>query len=139
MNDSAKYAVDFPTFYKRLIDTLFTSIETLYSLGYRSYLFMNLPPLDRTPGNQAKKDPSPNSTQVGWYNAALVDHATVFAAKHKEARVTLFDAHARLAAMLDEPRNYDILNTTDFCAGYDQPDIAVAYEKYGCPTSLERP
>ncbi|KAI2670530.1 CAZyme family CE16 [Penicillium roqueforti] len=138
INDSAKYVVNFPTFYKSLIDTLFTSVEILYNLGYRNYLFMNLPPLDRTPGNQATKDPSPNSTQVGWYNAALADHAAGFAAKHKEARVMIFDAHARLAAMLDEPYKYGIVNTTGFCAGYDQPDIAVAYEKYGCPTSLER-
>ena len=99
---------------------------------------MNLPPLDRTPGNQAKNDPSPNATQVGWYNAALADHAAAFAEKHREARVMLFDAHASLANMLDEPWKYGIVNTTDFCAGYDQPDIAVEYEKYGCPTSLER-
>lgn len=50
----------------------------------------------------------------------------------------LFDAHARLVDMLDEPWKYGIVNTTDFCAGYDQPDIAVEYEKYGCPTPLER-
>ncbi|KAJ5194187.1 Lipase GDSL [Penicillium cf. griseofulvum] len=138
INDSAKYAVDFPTFYKSLTDTLFASVETLYRLGYRSYLFMNLPPLDRTPGNQAKSNPSPSAAQVGWYNAALADQAAAFGEKHKEAQVMLFDAHARLAAMLDEPRKYGIVNTTNFCAGYDQPDIAVEYEKYGCPTSLEQ-
>ncbi|KAJ5427135.1 Esterase SGNH hydrolase-type [Penicillium sp. CMV-2018d] len=138
INDSAKYAVDFPSFYNSLMDTLFTSVETLYSLGYRNYLFMNLPPLDRTPGNQAKSEPSPNATQVGWYNSALAGHAATFAEKHKEARIMLFDAHVRLADMLDEPWKYGIVNTTDFCTGYDQPDIAVHYEKYGCPTPLER-
>ncbi|KAJ5171352.1 Esterase SGNH hydrolase-type [Penicillium coprophilum] len=138
INDSAKYGVDFPTFYQNLTDILFESVETLYSLGYRSYLFMNLPPLDRTPGNQAKNNPSPNATQVGWYNAALADHAAAFAEEHKEAQVMLFDAHARLTAMLDEPYKYGIVNTTNFCAGYDQPDISVEYEKYGCPTPLKR-
>ncbi|KGO77016.1 Esterase, SGNH hydrolase-type [Penicillium italicum] len=138
INDSAKYAVDFPTFYSSLMDTLFASVKTLYSLGYRNYLFMNLPPLDRTPGNQVKSEPSPNATQVGWYNTALADHAAAFAGKHREARVMVFDAHAILADMLDEPWRYGIVNTTDFCAGYDQPDIAVEFEKYGCPTSLDR-
>ncbi|CAG8306829.1 unnamed protein product [Penicillium salamii] len=137
INDSAKYAVDFPTFYKSITDALFSSVEDLYDLGYKQYLFMNLPPLDRTPGNQAKISPSPNATQVGWYNGALAEHATAFSEKHKDAKVMVFDAHTRLGAMLDEPGKYGIVNTTNFCAGYDQPDIAVNYENYGCPTPLD--
>ena len=99
---------------------------------------MNLPPLDRTPGNQAKSSPSPNATQVEWYNGALAEHAAAFAGKHKDAEVMLFDAHARLGAILDEPGKYGIVNTTNFCPGYDQPDIAVNYENYGCPTPLDK-
>jgi phospholipase/lecithinase/hemolysin len=137
INDSAAYAVDFPTFYKSLTDTLFASVEQLYGLGYRSYLFMNLPPLDRTPGNLAKSDPSPNATQIAWYNAALADHAAEFSDNHRDAHVMLFDAHARLGAILDEPHEYGIVNTTNFCPGYDQPDIAVNYQNYGCPTPLK--
>jgi phospholipase/lecithinase/hemolysin len=49
----------------------------------------------------------------------------------------VFDAHARLGAILDEPGKYGIVNTTNFCAGYDQPDIAVNYKEYGCPTPLK--
>ncbi|CAG7924969.1 unnamed protein product [Penicillium olsonii] len=137
INDSAQYAVDFPTFYKNITDALFASVEDLYDLGYKQYLFMNLPPLDRTPGNQAKMSPSPNATQVGWYNRALAEHASAFGKEHKDAKVMVFDAHTRLEAMLDEPGKYGIANTTNFCAGYDQPDIAVNYENYGCPTPLE--
>jgi hypothetical protein len=39
---------DFPTFYKAIIDTEFQSLETVYDAGYRNFLFMNLPPLDKT-------------------------------------------------------------------------------------------
>ncbi|EKV09590.1 hypothetical protein PDIG_29480 [Penicillium digitatum PHI26] len=60
-----KYAVDFTAFYKSPMDTPFTSVGTLYSLGYRNYLFRELPPVDRTPGNQAKGEQCPNITQVG--------------------------------------------------------------------------
>ncbi|KAJ5362891.1 Esterase SGNH hydrolase-type, partial [Penicillium brevicompactum] len=137
INDSAQYAVDFPTFYKSITDALFASVEDLYDLGYKDYLFMNLPPLDRTPGNQVKSSPSPNATQIEWYNGALAEHAAAFAGKHKDAEVMLFDAHARLGAILDEPGKYGIVNTTNFCPGYDQPDIAVNYENYGCPTPLD--
>ncbi|KAJ5747509.1 Esterase SGNH hydrolase-type [Penicillium nucicola] len=138
INDSAKYTVaSFEEFYQTLMTTLFASVESLYELGYRKYLFMNLPPLDRTPGNQAKNNPSPNATQVAWYNEALEEQAGAFGSGHENVEVRVFDAHSRLAGMLDEPARYGIVNTTGFCAGYDQPDIGSEYMKYGCPVPLE--
>ncbi|KAJ6030531.1 hypothetical protein N7499_012948, partial [Penicillium canescens] len=138
INDSAKYEVpSFRNFYKTLTETLFASVETLYDLGYRKYLFLNLPPLDRTPGNQAKSNPSPNATQVAWYNEALAAQAGAFGQGHGNVEVEVFDAHARLAGMLDSPARYGIANTTGFCAGYDQPDVGVEYLKYGCPVPLD--
>ncbi|KAE8372721.1 hypothetical protein BDV26DRAFT_285709 [Aspergillus bertholletiae] len=137
LNDSAKYAVHFPTFYNELMDTLFASVRVLYSLGYRSYLFMNLPPLDRTPGNQKKVSPSPNATQVMWYNEALAQHAESFDKQYPDTNVLLFDAHSVLNAMMDQPARYGISNTTNFCPGYDQPDINWNYQAYGCPTPLD--
>ncbi|KAJ5896395.1 uncharacterized protein N7473_005794 [Penicillium subrubescens] len=137
VGDSSKYTVDFPTFYGNLTRTLFTSVNELYDLGYRSYLLMNLPPLDRTPGNQATSTPHPNATQVAWYNDALVTKAELFGKEKGDVEVRVFDAHARLSAMLDEPAKYGIVNTTNFCAGYNQPDIDTDYKAYGCPTSLD--
>ncbi|KAJ5569699.1 uncharacterized protein N7459_009129 [Penicillium hispanicum] len=137
VGDSAKYSVDFPTFYANLTRTLFDSVDQLYELGYRSYLFMNLPPLDRRPGNVGSSSPSPNATQVAWYNAALAGRAEEFGREKKGVEVRVFDAHARLIEILDHPGQYGIVNTTSFCAGYDQPDIAVKYQEYGCPTPLD--
>jgi phospholipase/lecithinase/hemolysin len=137
INDSAKYAVDFPTFYNRLISTLFASVQTLYNLGYRSYLFMNLPPLDRTPANQVRSNPSPNATQITWFNDALAQHAQSFERAHPDTTVHVFDAHAALSNMMDHPARYGIVNTTNFCAGYDQPDIETNYKAYGCLTPLD--
>ncbi|KAJ5112485.1 Lipase GDSL [Penicillium argentinense] len=137
INDSSQYAVDFPTFYKNLTQTLFTSVNELYTLGYKSYLLINLPPLDKTPGNQASSTPHPNATQVGWYNAALSEQASAFQREKSDVEVRVFDAHTQLSAMLDDPPRYGLMNTTNFCAGYDQPDIDVNYLKYGCPTPLD--
>lgn len=137
VGDSSKYAVDFPTFYGNLTSTLFSSVNELYDLGYRSYLFMNLPPLDRTPGNQKTTTPHPNATQVAWYNHALAAEAEQFGKNKGDVEVRVFDAHARLSAMLDNPAQYGIVNTTDLCEGYDQPDIDTNYKAYGCPTPLD--
>jgi phospholipase/lecithinase/hemolysin len=137
VGDSSKYAVDFPTFYRNLITALFTSIDELYALGYRSYLLLDLPPLDRTPGNQATRTPHPNATQVGWYNDALSAGAEAFR-KRRDVEIRVFDAHARLSWIMDHPGQYGIMNTTGYCAGYDQPNVEVNYEEYVCPVPLEK-
>ncbi|GKZ27329.1 hypothetical protein AbraIFM66951_010888 [Aspergillus brasiliensis] len=137
IGDSSKYDVDFPIFYNELMNTLFSSVQTIYSQGYRSYLFMNLPPLDRRPGNLGSADPSPNATQITWYNDALAQHASAFHDRYADTNVMLFDAHSELTYILDHPSKFGIVNITNFCAGYDQPDIAWNYQAYGCPTPLD--
>lgn len=97
---------------------------------------MNLPPLDRTPGNQASSSPHPNATQVGWYNAALSEQAHIFQRANIDTEVRVFNAHAHLSGILDQPARYGIVNTTSFCPGYDQLDIQENYLGYGCPTPL---
>ncbi|KAJ5150006.1 hypothetical protein N7448_001584 [Penicillium atrosanguineum] len=136
IGDSSKYAVDFPTFYANLTNTLFTSIDTLYKLGYKSYLLINLPPLDRTPSNQATSTPHPNATQVTWYNDALAAHAEQFG-KKRNVEMRVFDAHGRLSEIMESPGRYGIVNTTGYCAGYDQLDVGVNYKEYGCPVPVE--
>ncbi|KAJ5724630.1 hypothetical protein N7493_006358 [Penicillium malachiteum] len=137
VGDSANYDVNFPTFYANLTKTLFESAETLYDLGYRSYLIMNLPPTNRDPSNIGSSDPTPNATQVVWYNDALTEHAEKFGKEKKDVEIRVFDANSRLNYILDHPAEFDIVNTTGYCAGYDQPDIAWNWAAYGCPTPLD--
>ncbi|KAL4807106.1 hypothetical protein BDV18DRAFT_112732 [Aspergillus unguis] len=145
INDSADYnltSVEFREFYDTLVSTLFSSLDPLVELGYKQYLLLNLPPLDRTPSNQARslkgEEPSPSAKQVQWFNRALSKHTQSFARRkrHSGVRAFVFDAHTVLSNVLDLPEIYGIKNTTDFCPGYDQPDIQQEYEKYGCPTPL---
>ncbi|KAL4871839.1 hypothetical protein BDV12DRAFT_205698 [Aspergillus spectabilis] len=137
INDSADYADK--TFYDTLLTTLFSSLETLQELGFRDYLILNLPPLYRTPANQAREpeDQSPHATQVGWFNSALAEHSRGFERQNPGSNVLLFDAHFVLNGILDSPERYGILNTTDICPGAKQPDIETEYEKYGCPTPVD--
>jgi lysophospholipase L1-like esterase len=54
ISDSAKYTfprnnvTNFPSFYAEIIGTELEAIETIYEAGYRNYLSLNLPPLERT-------------------------------------------------------------------------------------------
>jgi phospholipase/lecithinase/hemolysin len=74
---------------------------------------------------------------VGWYNDALSAGAEAFR-KRSDVEIRVFDVHARLSWIMDHPGQYGIMNTTGYCAGYDQPNIEVDYEEYGCPVPLEK-
>lgn len=143
INDSAAYnlTTSFPSFYSTLINAIYTSLQDLSSLGYKKFVILNLPPLDRTPTNQDRvllgKSALPNATQVEWFNSALDTQSQDFERQNPETSALVFNAHKLLSGILDDPRKYGILNTTDFCPGAKEPDIESNYEKYGCPTPLE--
>lgn len=132
INDSAKYAVDFPSFYDKLIGTLFEAVQTIYDAGYHNFLFMNLPPLDRTPGNVLKSTPLPNATMIDWWDTALLSHTSTFKQANPKAEAFVFDVNTFLNGVLDSPGRYGIVNSTGYCAAYDQPFINEDSESYGC-------
>ncbi|KAL9091626.1 MAG: hypothetical protein Q9165_004702 [Trypethelium subeluteriae] len=139
IGDSDKYNITqpnfpgFPTFYNTIQTTEYAAVQQLHDrFNYRNFLFLTLPPLDRTPGNVASSAPNPNATMVGWYNSGLASHTAAFAAANPDSNVMLFDAHGVLSRILDAPAGYGIKNTTGYCAEYDAPDILTDPEKYGC-------
>lgn len=124
----------FPTFYQTLIDTQFSAVESIYqTAGLRNFLFMNLPPLDKTPGNVARAaGPRPNVTMVDQWDRILLDRARKFEEEHRDARAMVFDVNSYLNEVIDDAGAYGIRNTTGYCASYDQPFINTDPEMYGC-------
>jgi len=114
--------VNFVDFYNQLQDTLFSRVETIYKLGYKKFLFMNLPPLDRTPGNFAKGPAAalPNTTMVGWWDQALANHSAAFAKEHKDVKSMIFDANTFLNKVMDNHDSYGIKNVTGYCKSCPQ-------------------
>lgn len=133
INDSAEYDVDFPSFYDKLVATVFKRVRHIYKLGYSNFLVINLPPLDRTPGNVVRSGgPLPNKTMIDWYDGALQDHSATFQKKYKGSKVMYFDANTFLNGVLDRPSEYGIKNSTGYCAAYDQTFINTDPGMYGC-------
>jgi phospholipase/lecithinase/hemolysin len=117
----------FAPLYEQDQDYVFESVEKVHELGYKNFLFMNLPPLDRGPGT-----PHVNASMVAEYNSMHAAHADAFQAKHRDATVLQFDVNGVLNDVLDNYQEYGYKNITDFCPGYNQPDILTHPEKYGC-------
>jgi phospholipase/lecithinase/hemolysin len=133
ISDSSKYKVSFPDFYNSIITTLFEdSVEALYQAGYHNFLFINLPPLDRTPSNLVSTHPLPNKTMVDWWDDTLLNHSNAFNSIHSDAKSMVFDANTFLNGVLDNPTDYGITNITNFCPGYTDPTVLTDPGKYGC-------
>ncbi|KAI0873793.1 hypothetical protein GGS24DRAFT_377848 [Hypoxylon argillaceum] len=134
INDSSKFTnVSFPAFYDGLIDAVFQqSVRPLYEIGYKSFLFLNLPPLDRTADNVVSETPLPNKTMIGWWGDSLAKHSNMFAAENKDAKTMMYDANAFLNGVLDDPGRYGIQNTTSYCLDYADPDVQEHPGLHGC-------
>ena len=96
---------------------------------------MQLPPIDRTPGNIANaaagRPLTPNTTQIAEYNSAIASSAKDFATQH-DVETFVFDTYSFLGEVIDNAADYGIMNTTGYCPRYDAPDISVNYTNYGC-------
>jgi len=138
ISDSEKYTfprngtTDFPSFYKAIIDAEFAALETVYAAGYKNYLFMGLPPLDKTPSNVNNAHPLPNLTMIEEWNSQLATSASKFESSHAGSKTMVFDTYGSLSKILANPTQYGITNTTGLCASAAAADIGWNYAAYGC-------
>ncbi|KAI0536421.1 hypothetical protein GGR58DRAFT_475280 [Xylaria digitata] len=95
INDTSKFTnVSFPVFYDDLIDAVFTqSVHPMYECGYKNFLFINLPPLDRTAANVVSETPLPNKTMIGWWDDSLVRHSDMFTIRNGDVKTMVYDAN----------------------------------------------
>lgn len=133
ISDTSKYKVSFPDLYDSLWDAVFTqSVQPLFHAGYRNFILVNLPPLDRTPSNVHNANPLPNKTMVNWFGDSQARHSAAFAAAYPAAKAMIFDSNTFLNDILDNPTHYGISNTTAYCTGYTNADVLTDPGKYGC-------
>lgn len=133
INDAAGMPnVTYLDFYDATLDIVFdASVQTMYDAGYRHFLFVNLPPLDRTPSAQQSSNPNPNATMINQWNSALAAHKDAWARKHDDATALLYDVNSFLNGVMDHPQKYGITNTTGFCGSKD-PQVLLDPERFGC-------
>lgn len=133
INDSDEYNVNFPTFYNELMAALFGAVQSIHQLGYNNFLFMQLPPLNRTPPNLIRTGgPLPNATMIDWYNEALTRYSENFAVANRGTKVMVFPTTSFLNYVLDHPAEYGITNTTQYCPAYEQLGVLTDPAAYGC-------
>ena len=92
-----------------------TPQQNAYNHSLRgTYLFINVPPLDRSPGALAQ-DAAARATyaqHIAAYNAALAAHTAAFADAHGDVTVLSFDANAWFGRVLDDAGSFGFTNVT---------------------------
>ncbi|KAG9221383.1 hypothetical protein CCMSSC00406_0009832 [Pleurotus cornucopiae] len=87
--------------------------------GARNFLFVNVPPIDRSPMMLAADQWSQDMERVviNTFNAKLAAQAAAFKASHPGVETYIWDSHATFTRILDSPTTYGFVDATTFGAG----------------------
>ncbi|CAE6431237.1 unnamed protein product [Rhizoctonia solani] len=98
---------------------LFGLQHDLYENGARNFLFLNLPPFDRSPGANYSQQVK---GEIAKWNSALPTHIANFTATHKNATAFLYDTQALWSEFYANPTAFNITNPDTIKGGlwYDE-------------------
>jgi phospholipase/lecithinase/hemolysin len=85
-----------------VVQQLFAQQENLYSAGARNFLFVDVPPIHKSPAGRSLK----SGSSYEAFNTHLHFHARAFAAGHADATVMLFSSWSTFSRFLDNPVAY---------------------------------
>ena len=99
-------------------------IDQLYQVGARNFLFINVPPVERSPGTimQGPSVQNAEGADIEAFNLGIQRLATNLSVTYNDTTVFHFDANAIFSQVLDDPSSYPqtalYRNTTGYCAAY---------------------
>ncbi|EMD32721.1 hypothetical protein CERSUDRAFT_118464 [Gelatoporia subvermispora B] len=88
----------------KVVTDLFDEQEYLYNTGARNFLFIDLPPLARTPSSHVNLEEY-TPAYVFWNNH-LKDAVAAFSSAHPDATVMLFSSWETFTRVLDDPQKH---------------------------------
>ncbi|OQN98525.1 hypothetical protein B0A48_15786 [Cryoendolithus antarcticus] len=99
-------------------------VDTLYSTGARNFLFLNVPPVDRSPltAAQGAASQAAEKVAIAAWNANVTALAANLTKSYKDATAFVFDTNAAFTQVLDNPASHvetaPCKNTTGYCDAY---------------------
>ncbi|OSC98462.1 carbohydrate esterase family 16 protein [Trametes coccinea BRFM310] len=107
---------DRDAFSDTLLDSYFGQIQELFNVGARNFLFINVPPTDRSPlmiGQGATAQALLKQTIAG-YNSKLAARAASFQAANPGVQTWVWDSNAAFTTVLDDPTAYGFVDATSY-------------------------
>lgn len=115
---------DFDNFHNHLMDVYFGLVDKLYSTGARNFLFINVPPVNRSPLTVAQGDSAITTEKEALtsYNSKLVERVATLRKDKTKAKspvwARVFNYSTLFNNILDNGHHYGLKNTTGFCDKY---------------------
>ncbi|KAI4288642.1 MAG: hypothetical protein L6R35_002095 [Caloplaca aegaea] len=126
-----------------LIKSYENYVQKLYAAGARNFLFMNVPPIDRSPGTLAR-DAATQARMAGYigeFNFRLILLVYNFAVHYPDTTVWLFDTNWLFTRLLNNgPGSFQetsgYVNVTDYCTAYQHGTPTLTYLDPSCGVSV---
>ncbi|KAF9445933.1 carbohydrate esterase family 16 protein [Macrolepiota fuliginosa MF-IS2] len=112
---------DRDAFSDTLLNAYFALVQKLYNTGARNFLFVNVPPIDRSPMMiaQGQSAQSAESTVINSFNTKLVAKVNAFKAANSGVQTYIWDSHTQFGTILDSPTTYGFRDATTYGTGSD--------------------
>ncbi|KAK5163137.1 uncharacterized protein LTR77_010921 [Saxophila tyrrhenica] len=126
-------------------------MDVLYQSGARNFLFLNVPPVNRSPLTVAQGHASQRleAEYISAYNANITAMAANLSSTYADATTFVFNTHRIFRQVLNDPCSHletcAYKNTTDYCVDYENgtdswytfdADCGVAVDEYFWLNSL---
>ncbi|KAI1338786.1 carbohydrate esterase family 16 protein [Xylariaceae sp. FL0016] len=121
----------------RIFDVYAGLVSQLYAVGGRNFVFVNVPPVDRSPATMSQGNASMaiEKADIASWNRRVAGLANALKTNHTdEVNVWTYDSNASFGKVLDNPASYPqtagLKNTTAYCEAYengtDEDDTFIA-------------
>ncbi|KAJ5103249.1 hypothetical protein N7532_003778 [Penicillium argentinense] len=97
-----------------LMDQYESLIKEIYNDGGRKFLFLNVPPTNRSPYfiDQGSDTTTQLAAWIQAYNDGLANMVETFKSEHSDVTTVIYDTHSFMNKVLDSPVKYGYLNAT---------------------------
>jgi len=119
-------------FSETLLDAYFTQVQDIYNVGARNFLFLNVPPVDRSPLMLAQSTDAQalEKSVIIDFNTRLASRVTQFGKNNTGVQTWLWDSNTAFTTVLNDPTAYGFVdavsygNTGDFWGNNLHPTSA---------------
>jgi phospholipase/lecithinase/hemolysin len=100
-------------------------VKQLYTAGAKNFLFLNVPPVDRSPLTTAQgaNASALEAIDIAYFNSQIDMLVSNLTTAHKDATAFVFDTNTLFNQVLDDPQRFPetalYLNTTNYCVEYE--------------------
>ncbi|KAG8965732.1 hypothetical protein FRC05_003049 [Tulasnella sp. 425] len=109
---------DRSAFSDTLLNAYFALVQKVYDAGGRNFLFINVPPIDRSPLmlGQGSTSTALEKSVIDTYNSKLAAKVSAFQSAHSGTTTWLYNSNAKVTQILNSPTSYGFQDATTYGA-----------------------